>query len=183
MIAPPEGINMVPPRLARKCPFCPLTRRPRGPWAPGQIAAGAGGAQHWPGSRRLGGVEAPGASPATGASWPDRRKGWASGGVTSYLSQLLRTASATSVSLLQRPPGTSRHPPSLPPAPQAHAPSVRYPPHAPARLRKSSSRCAPAFARSCRGGCNVYLWPGSAAKRKGNPVSYTHLTLPTTPYV
>ena len=25
-------------------------------------------------------MEAPGASPATGASWPDRRKGWASPG-------------------------------------------------------------------------------------------------------
>ena len=38
------------------------------------------GRAHRPGSRRLGGVEAPGASPATGASWPDRRKGWASPG-------------------------------------------------------------------------------------------------------
>ena len=41
---------------------------------------GAAGRAHRPGSRRLGGVEAPGASPATGASWPDRRKGWASPG-------------------------------------------------------------------------------------------------------
>ena len=31
-----------------------------------------------PGSRRLGGVEATGASLATAGSWPDRRKGWAS---------------------------------------------------------------------------------------------------------
>ena len=31
-----------------------------------------------PGSRRLGGVEATGASVATADSWPDRRKGWAS---------------------------------------------------------------------------------------------------------
>ena len=33
---------------------------------------------HRPGSRRLGGVEATGASVATADSWPDRRKGWAS---------------------------------------------------------------------------------------------------------
>ena len=33
---------------------------------------------HRPGSRRLGGVEATGASVATAGSWPDRRKGWAS---------------------------------------------------------------------------------------------------------
>ena len=32
---------------------------------------------HRPGSRRLGGVEATGASLATAGSWPDRRKGWA----------------------------------------------------------------------------------------------------------
>ena len=74
-IAPPEGTNMVPPRLARKMSV--LSVDPPAPWAPGQIAAGRA---HRPGSRRLGGVEAPGASPATGASWPDRRKGWASPG-------------------------------------------------------------------------------------------------------
>ena len=66
---------MVPPRLARK--MAVLSVDPPAPWAPGQIAAGRA---HRPGSRRLGGVEAPGASPATGASWPDRRKGWASPG-------------------------------------------------------------------------------------------------------
>ena len=66
---------MVPPRLARKMSV--LSVDPPAPWAPGQIAAGRA---HRPGSRRLGGVEAPGASPATGASWPDRRKGWASPG-------------------------------------------------------------------------------------------------------
>ena len=65
----------VPPRLARKMSV--LSVDPPAPWAPGQIAAGRA---HRPGSRRLGGVEAPGASPATGASWPDRRKGWASPG-------------------------------------------------------------------------------------------------------
>ena len=64
---------MVPPQLARKMSV--LSVDPPAPWAPGQIAAGRA---HRPGSRRLGGVEAPGASPATGASWPDRRKGWAS---------------------------------------------------------------------------------------------------------
>ena len=42
---------------------------------PGEI--GAERAQR-PGSRRLGGVEATGASVATADSWPDRRKGWAS---------------------------------------------------------------------------------------------------------
>ena len=66
---------MVPPQLARKMSV--LSVDPPAPWAPGQIAAGRA---HRPGSRRLGGVEAPGASPATGASWPDRRKGWASPG-------------------------------------------------------------------------------------------------------
>ena len=65
----------VPPQLARKMSV--LSVDPPAPWAPGQIAAGRA---HRPGSRRLGGVEAPGASPATGASWPDRRKGWASPG-------------------------------------------------------------------------------------------------------
>merc|ERR1712138_263391 len=65
----------VPPRLARKMSV--LSVDPPAPWAPGQIAAGRA---HRPGSRRLGGVEAPGASPATGASWPDRRKGRASPG-------------------------------------------------------------------------------------------------------
>ena len=65
----------VPPRPARK--MAVLSVGPPAPWAPGQIAAGRA---HRPGSRRLGGVEAPGASPATGASWPDRRKGWASPG-------------------------------------------------------------------------------------------------------
>ena len=65
----------VPPRLARKMSV--LSVDPPAPWAPGQIAAGRA---HRPSSRRLGGVEAPGASPATGASWPDRRKGWASPG-------------------------------------------------------------------------------------------------------
>ena len=74
-IAPPEGTNMVPPQLPRKMSV--LSVDPPAPWAPGQIAAGRA---HRPGSRRLGGVEAPGASPATGASWPDRRKGWASPG-------------------------------------------------------------------------------------------------------
>ena len=60
---------MVPPQLAQK--MAVLSVDPPAPWAPGQIAAGRA---HRPGSRRLGGVEAPGASPATGASCPDRRK-------------------------------------------------------------------------------------------------------------
>ena len=42
---------------------------------PGEIGAERA---HRPGSRRLGGVEATGASVATADSWPDRRKGWAS---------------------------------------------------------------------------------------------------------
>ena len=63
---------MVPPRLARK--MAVLSVDPPAPWAPGQIAAGRA---HRPGSRRLGGVEAAGASLATAGGWPDRRRGWA----------------------------------------------------------------------------------------------------------
>ena len=65
----------VPPRPARKMAVLPVD--PPAPWAPGQIAAGCA---HRPGSRRLGGVEAAGASLATAGGWPDRRKGWASPG-------------------------------------------------------------------------------------------------------
>ena len=64
---------MVPPRLARKVSV--LSVEPLALGGPGEI--GAERAQR-PGSRRLGGVEATGASVATADSWPDRRKGWAS---------------------------------------------------------------------------------------------------------
>ena len=42
------------------------------------LYCGSAGRVHRPGSRRLGDVEATGASVATADSWPDRRKGWAS---------------------------------------------------------------------------------------------------------
>ena len=64
---------MVPPRLARKMSV--LSVEPLALGGSGEI--GAERAQR-PGSRRLGGVEATGASVATADSWPDRRKGWAS---------------------------------------------------------------------------------------------------------
>ena len=64
---------MVPPRPARKMSV--LSVEPLALGGPGEI--GAERAQR-PGSRRLGGVEATGASVATADSWPDRRKGWAS---------------------------------------------------------------------------------------------------------
>ena len=64
---------MVPPDWREKCPV--LSVDPPAPGAPGEIAAERA---HRPGSRRLGGVEATGASVATADSWPDRRKGWAS---------------------------------------------------------------------------------------------------------
>ena len=64
---------MVPPQLAQKMSV--LSVEPLALGGPGEI--GAERAQR-PGSRRLGGVEATGASVATADSWPDRRKGWAS---------------------------------------------------------------------------------------------------------
>ena len=64
---------MVPSRLARKMSV--LSVEPLALGGPGEIGAERA---HRPGSRRLGGVEATGASVATADSSPDRRKGWTS---------------------------------------------------------------------------------------------------------
>ena len=64
---------MVPARLAEKMSVMSVGTSPFS--AHRTIAAER---VHRPGSRRLGGVEATGASVATADSWPDRRKGWAS---------------------------------------------------------------------------------------------------------